>query len=170
MFWSASNYPSSPFHSNVPSCRLQRSSARPAISGMTICLNGLATDMDVQLLTKPAHSIIRQAFDPRLRVDHQRPINGDGFGVGTYFCWQLTFLLTEFRMVWFCLWSWTRNTAMYLHLCYSCESNQWVDNRKLLRIIRHGTMIIWLDLLKKSNHPLFCLCFATCLSFCSTFT
>ncbi|KIJ45663.1 hypothetical protein M422DRAFT_29761 [Sphaerobolus stellatus SS14] len=36
------------------------------------------------LLTRPAHSIIRQAFDPRLRLDHRRPINGDGFGVGWY--------------------------------------------------------------------------------------
>ena len=35
-----------------------------------------------QLLTKPAHSIINQAFDSRLRVDLRRPINGDGFGVG----------------------------------------------------------------------------------------
>ncbi|QPG73136.1 glutamine amidotransferase subunit [Brettanomyces nanus] len=35
------------------------------------------------LLTKPAHSIINQSFDSRLRIDHQ-PINGDGFGVGYY--------------------------------------------------------------------------------------
>jgi glutamine amidotransferase len=35
-----------------------------------------------QLLTRPAHSIINQAFDSRLRVDLRRPINGDGFGVG----------------------------------------------------------------------------------------
>lgn len=36
----------------------------------------------LQLLTRPAHSIINQAFDSRLRVDLRRPINGDGFGVG----------------------------------------------------------------------------------------
>ncbi|WFD08295.1 glutamine amidotransferase subunit [Malassezia vespertilionis] len=36
------------------------------------------------LLTRPAHSIINQAFDSRLRVDLNRPINGDGFGVGWY--------------------------------------------------------------------------------------
>ncbi|KAG0036509.1 hypothetical protein BGZ82_004108 [Podila clonocystis] len=36
------------------------------------------------LLTKPAHSIINQSFDSRLRLDHRRPINGDGFGVGWY--------------------------------------------------------------------------------------
>ncbi|KAI0068245.1 N-terminal nucleophile aminohydrolase [Artomyces pyxidatus] len=36
------------------------------------------------LLTRPAHSIINQAFDSRLRVDQRRPINGDGFGVGWY--------------------------------------------------------------------------------------
>lgn len=36
------------------------------------------------LLTKPAHSIINQAFDSRLRVDRRNPINGDGFGVGWY--------------------------------------------------------------------------------------
>ncbi|KAI0322656.1 N-terminal nucleophile aminohydrolase [Amylostereum chailletii] len=36
------------------------------------------------LFTRPAHSIINQAFDSRLRVDHRRPINGDGFGVGWY--------------------------------------------------------------------------------------
>ncbi|ODV86216.1 hypothetical protein CANARDRAFT_196512 [[Candida] arabinofermentans NRRL YB-2248] len=33
------------------------------------------------LLTKPAHSIINQSFDSRLRIDHT-PINGDGFGLG----------------------------------------------------------------------------------------
>lgn len=38
------------------------------------------------LLTRPAHSIINQSFDSRLRVDMRRPINGDGFGVGYYPC------------------------------------------------------------------------------------
>ena len=37
-----------------------------------------------QLLTRPAHSIINQAFDSRLRVDLRRPITGDGFGVGAF--------------------------------------------------------------------------------------
>ncbi|ANZ74086.1 BA75_00656T0 [Komagataella pastoris] len=36
------------------------------------------------LLTRPAHSIINQSFDSRLRVDMRRPMNGDGFGVGYY--------------------------------------------------------------------------------------
>jgi glutamine amidotransferase len=36
------------------------------------------------LLTRPQHSIIKQSFDSRLRVDKVRPINGDGFGVGYY--------------------------------------------------------------------------------------
>ncbi|RIA92702.1 nucleophile aminohydrolase [Glomus cerebriforme] len=36
------------------------------------------------LLTRPAHSIINQSFDSRLRLDKRRPINGDGFGVGWY--------------------------------------------------------------------------------------
>jgi glutamine amidotransferase len=36
------------------------------------------------LLTRPAHSIINQSFDSRLRIDLQRPLNGDGFGVGWY--------------------------------------------------------------------------------------
>lgn len=36
------------------------------------------------LLTRPAHSIINQSFDSRLRLDIRRPINGDGFGVGYY--------------------------------------------------------------------------------------
>ncbi|KAG0029217.1 hypothetical protein BGZ82_008074 [Podila clonocystis] len=36
------------------------------------------------LLTKPAHSIINQSFDSKLRLDTRRPINGDGFGVGWY--------------------------------------------------------------------------------------
>ncbi|CCD25665.1 glutamine amidotransferase subunit DUG3 NDAI_0F03470 [Naumovozyma dairenensis CBS 421] len=36
------------------------------------------------LLTKPAHSIINQSFDSRLRLDRRRPINGDGFGVAYY--------------------------------------------------------------------------------------
>lgn len=38
------------------------------------------------LLTRPCHSIINQAFDSRLRLDHRRPINGDGFGVGESCC------------------------------------------------------------------------------------
>ncbi|TRM60197.1 nucleophile aminohydrolase [Schizophyllum amplum] len=38
------------------------------------------------LLTRPCHSIINQAFDSRLRLDHRRPMNGDGFGVGWYDC------------------------------------------------------------------------------------
>lgn len=36
------------------------------------------------LLTRPAHSIINQSYDSRLRLDSRRPINGDGFGVGYY--------------------------------------------------------------------------------------
>ncbi|AMD19427.1 HBR526Cp [Eremothecium sinecaudum] len=36
------------------------------------------------LLTNPAHSIINQSFDSRLRLDARRPINGDGFGVAYY--------------------------------------------------------------------------------------
>lgn len=36
------------------------------------------------LLTKPAHSIINQSFDSRLRLDTRRPMNGDGFGVAYY--------------------------------------------------------------------------------------
>lgn len=36
------------------------------------------------LLTKPAHLIINQLFDLRLRLDMRNPINGDGFGVGYY--------------------------------------------------------------------------------------
>jgi len=36
------------------------------------------------LLTKPAHSVINQAFSPKLRIDLRNPINGDGFGVGWY--------------------------------------------------------------------------------------
>lgn len=36
------------------------------------------------LLTRPAHSIINQLFDSRLRLDMRNPINGDGFGVGYY--------------------------------------------------------------------------------------
>ncbi|KAF9208128.1 hypothetical protein BGZ59_010787 [Podila verticillata] len=40
--------------------------------------------MPTQLLTKPAHSIINQSFDSKLRLDTRRPINGDGFGVGWY--------------------------------------------------------------------------------------
>jgi len=36
------------------------------------------------LLTRPAHSIINQSFDSRLRLDTRRPMNGDGFGVAYY--------------------------------------------------------------------------------------
>lgn len=40
--------------------------------------------MLLDLLTRPAHSIINQSFDSRLRLDMRNPINGDGFGVGYY--------------------------------------------------------------------------------------
>lgn len=36
------------------------------------------------LLTRPAHSIINQSYDCRLRIDQRRPLNGDGFGVGWF--------------------------------------------------------------------------------------
>ncbi|CCE63721.1 hypothetical protein TPHA_0F02400 [Tetrapisispora phaffii CBS 4417] len=36
------------------------------------------------LLTRPAHSIINQSYDSRLRLDRRRPMNGDGFGVAYY--------------------------------------------------------------------------------------
>ncbi|KAJ2785137.1 glutamine amidotransferase subunit [Coemansia javaensis] len=36
------------------------------------------------LLTRPAHSIIMQSFNCKLRVDLRRPMNGDGFGIGWY--------------------------------------------------------------------------------------
>ncbi|QLG74246.1 hypothetical protein HG535_0G01300 [Zygotorulaspora mrakii] len=36
------------------------------------------------LLTRPAHSIINQSFDSRLRLDRRSPVNGDGFGVAYY--------------------------------------------------------------------------------------
>ncbi|KAF1815228.1 N-terminal nucleophile aminohydrolase [Eremomyces bilateralis CBS 781.70] len=37
-----------------------------------------------KLILDPAHSILTQSFDCRLRLDHRRPHNGDGFGVGYY--------------------------------------------------------------------------------------
>ncbi|KAJ1936800.1 glutamine amidotransferase subunit, partial [Kickxella alabastrina] len=36
------------------------------------------------LLTRPAHSIIMQSFNCKLRIDMRRPMNGDGFGIGWY--------------------------------------------------------------------------------------
>ncbi|KAJ2158888.1 glutamine amidotransferase subunit [Coemansia sp. RSA 552] len=36
------------------------------------------------LLTRPAHSIIMQSFNCKLRLDMRRPMNGDGFGIGWY--------------------------------------------------------------------------------------
>ncbi|KAI9308413.1 nucleophile aminohydrolase [Cunninghamella echinulata] len=36
------------------------------------------------LITYPSHSIVNQSFDSKLRLDHRRPLNGDGFGVGWY--------------------------------------------------------------------------------------
>ncbi|CAO3596789.1 unnamed protein product [Absidia cylindrospora] len=36
------------------------------------------------LITYPSHSIVNQSFDSKLRLDHCRPLNGDGFGVGWY--------------------------------------------------------------------------------------
>lgn len=45
---------------------------------------GRETMMLLDLLTRPAHSIINQSFDSRLRLDMRNPINGDGFGVGYY--------------------------------------------------------------------------------------
>jgi glutamine amidotransferase len=36
------------------------------------------------LILDPAHSILTQSYDSRLRLDRRRPHNGDGFGVGYY--------------------------------------------------------------------------------------
>ena len=36
------------------------------------------------LILTPAHSILTQSYDSRLRLDRRRPHNGDGFGVGYY--------------------------------------------------------------------------------------
>ncbi|KAI9716629.1 MAG: hypothetical protein M1828_007607 [Chrysothrix sp. TS-e1954] len=36
------------------------------------------------LILSPAHSILTQSYDSRLRLDTRRPHNGDGFGVGYY--------------------------------------------------------------------------------------
>ncbi|GJE87680.1 class II glutamine amidotransferase [Phanerochaete sordida] len=51
-----------------------------------VIYKGTAPVQLCHLLTRPCHSIINQAFDSRLRLDHRRPINGDGFGVGWYDC------------------------------------------------------------------------------------
>ncbi|MCJ1444990.1 MAG: hypothetical protein MMC23_005494 [Stictis urceolatum] len=37
-----------------------------------------------RLILEPAHSILTQSYDSRLRLDTRRPHNGDGFGVGYY--------------------------------------------------------------------------------------
>lgn len=37
-----------------------------------------------KLVTEPSHSILTQSYDSRLRLDHRRPVNGDGFGIGWY--------------------------------------------------------------------------------------
>lgn len=37
-----------------------------------------------KLILDPAHSILTQSYDSRLRLDTRRPHNGDGFGVGYY--------------------------------------------------------------------------------------
>ncbi|KAG9243272.1 nucleophile aminohydrolase [Calycina marina] len=37
-----------------------------------------------KLILDPAHSILTQSFDSRLRLDRRRPHNGDGFGIGYY--------------------------------------------------------------------------------------
>ncbi|KAJ1817491.1 glutamine amidotransferase subunit [Coemansia sp. RSA 2599] len=36
------------------------------------------------LLTRPAHSIIMQSFNCKLRIDRRQTMNGDGFGIGWY--------------------------------------------------------------------------------------
>ena len=49
-----------------------------------LLLTGNSPLLLADLLTRPAHSIITQSFDSKLRVDRRRPLNGDGFGVGWY--------------------------------------------------------------------------------------
>ena len=77
---------------------------------------------NVQLLTKPCHSIINQAFNSRLRVDLRNPVNGDGFGVGAYgiqFRYHLNISVGSYpfrnRLVWLCLWRRTWAAALYIH-------------------------------------------------------
>lgn len=72
---------------NVPVCDIQRNITRTAIPCLSLILtkySGNSCLHSSQLLTRPCHSIINQAFDSRLRLDTRRPMNGDGFGVGEY--------------------------------------------------------------------------------------
>ena len=61
-------------------------SPAPPLSPMCrfMIFKGKQSMMLLDLLTRPAHSIINQSFDSRLRLDMRNPINGDGFGVGYY--------------------------------------------------------------------------------------
>lgn len=49
-----------------------------------VLYKGKAPIQLAHLLTRPAHSIIKQSLDSRLRLGKTRAINGDGFGVGWY--------------------------------------------------------------------------------------
>lgn len=52
------------------------------------------------LLTKPAHSIINQSFDSRLRLDMRNPVNGDGCGVGYYSSFHLPCVFKAITPAW----------------------------------------------------------------------
>jgi glutamine amidotransferase len=53
-------------------------------SGRFLVYKGRNPILLSDLILNPTHSILTQSYDCRLRLDHRRPHNGDGFGVGYY--------------------------------------------------------------------------------------
>lgn len=84
-----------------------------------------------KLILDPAHSILTQSFDSRLRLDTRRPHNGDGFGVGYYTDPQLgpePCIFTSTIPAWNCinlerLASKTTSSLIFAHVRATTEGN-----------------------------------------------
>ena len=84
-----------------------------------------------KLILEPAHSILTQSYDSRLRVDTRRPHNGDGFGVGYYTDQSLGYepcIFTSTIPAWNCinlerLASKTTSSLIFAHVRATTEGN-----------------------------------------------
>ena len=97
---------------------LQRDFASSTLPCTLSCPILTLAHIPTQLLTRPCHSIINQAFDSRLRLDRRRPMNGDGFGVGGWLSSKgigILSLSDAHRLVWFGLRRRTRQSTLHIH-------------------------------------------------------
>lgn len=99
-----------------------------------------------KLILEPAHSILTQSYDSRLRLDTRRPHNGDGFGVGYYTSPALgpePCIFTSTIPAWNCInlkriASKTTSSLIFAHVRATTEGNLSDDN---CHPFQHGSLM-----------------------------